>query len=127
MMLMNKKHKQSKIIELVLLVIKPFIVPIIIITFLLAMICSITDILYIAFNNEDKVDINRELAYYQVKYEKNEMKEFFSSVWGFVQNLFGNGILGRTEWPVKRTLYYNKWIWRKRSTNRRSFNNALWN
>ena len=124
---MNKKNKQRKIIGLVLIVFKPFIVPIIVITCLLAMICSITDILYIAFNNEDEVDINRELAYYQVKYEKNEMQGFFTSVWEFVQNLFGNGILGRTEWPVKRILYYNKWIWRKRSTDRRGFNNALWN
>ena len=108
MMLMNKKYKQSKVIGLVLLVIKPFIFPIIIIIYLLALICSITDILYIAFNNEEKVDINSELAYYQVKYEKNEMQGFFSSVWEFVQNIFGNGILGQTEWPVKRTLYYNK-------------------
>lgn len=104
MMSMNKKNKQRKIIGLVLLVFKPFIVPIIIVICLLAMICSITDILYIAFNNEDKIDINRELAYYQVKYEKNEMQGFFSSVWEFVQNMFGNAILGRTEWPVKRTL-----------------------
>ena len=126
-MLMSKKNKYSKIVGLVLFVFKPLIVPSIIIVFLLAMVCSITDMLYIAFNNEDKVDINRELEYYQVKYEKNEMQGFFSSVWEFVQNIFGNGMLGRTEWPVKRTLYYNKWIWRKRSTNRRSFNNALWN
>ena len=127
MMLMSKKNKYSKIVGLVLFVFKPLIVPSIIIVFLLAMVCSITDMLYIAFNNEDKVDINRELEYYQVKYEKNEMQGFFSRVWEFVQNIFGNGMLGRTEWPVKRTLHYNKWIWRKRSTNRRSFNNALWN
>lgn len=103
-MLMSKRIKDSRITKLVLLVFKPFIVPFIIIVFLLAITCSITDMLYIAFNNEEKVDINSELAYYQVKYEQNEMKNFFSSVWEFVENLFGNGIIGETEWPVKRTL-----------------------
>ncbi len=114
---MIKSIKNKKIAGLMLIFIKPFIIPIICITTILIFTFSITDILYIAFNNEEKIDINKELSYYQVKYERNEMQDFFSSVWKFVQNIFGNIILGQTEWPVKRTLYNNKQIWRKRSPN----------
>ena len=54
---MIKNKVKQKVIGFVLMIIKPFIVPIIIIVILLSIACSITDILYIGFNNEDKVDI----------------------------------------------------------------------
>ena len=57
MMPMIKNKVKQKVIGFVLMIIKPFIVPIIIIVILLSIACSITDILYIGFNNEDKVDI----------------------------------------------------------------------
>ena len=89
------------------MLIKPFIVPIIIVVVILALACSITDILYIGFNNEDKVDMKKEMKYYDAEkeYEREEMKNFFSSVWEFVEKIFGGGELSEeTDWPVERIL-----------------------
>lgn len=89
------------------MLIKPFIVPIIIVVVILALACSITDILYIGFNNEDKVDMKKEMKYYDAEkeYEREEMKNFFSSVWEFVEKIFGGGEMSEeTEWPVERIL-----------------------
>ena len=78
---------------------------IIIIVILLSIACSITDILYIGFNNEDKVDMKKELAYYNTEYKKDEAKNFFESVWEFVEKIFGGGeMTDKTDWPVKRTI-----------------------
>ena len=97
--------KILKVIGFVLMIIKPFIVPIIIIVILLSIACSITDILYIGFNNEDKVDMKKELAYYNTEYKKDEAKNFFESVWEFVEKIFGGGeMTDKTDWPVKRTI-----------------------
>ena len=81
MMPMIKNKVKQKVIGFVLMIIKPFIVPIIIIVILLSIACSITDILYIGFNNEDKVDMKKELAYYG-----------------------GGEMTDKTDWPVKRTI-----------------------
>lgn len=89
------------------MLIKPFIVPIIIVVVILALACSITDILYIGFNNEDKVDMKKEMKYYDAEkeYEREEMKNFFSSVWEFVEKIFGGGEMSEeTDWPVERIL-----------------------
>ena len=113
MMLMIKKKAQNKakkkIIQVALIVIKPFIIPLLIIAILISLISSITDILYIAFDNDDKVDMKKELAYYDTDYEKSkdkdEVKGFFQSVWDFVDKIFGGGEMSEeTDWPVKRTL-----------------------
>ena len=36
-----------------------------------------------------KIDMKKELAYYDTEYEKEEMTDFFSSVWDFVAKIFG--------------------------------------
>ena len=117
MMLMDKniiKNKiKKKIVRIAFFIVKPFIIPIIIVVIFIAIISSITDILYIAFDNDDKLDMKKELAYYNTEYEKEkdkqEVKGFFSSVWDFVDKIFGGGeIADETDWPVKRILYNYK-------------------
>lgn len=104
------KYKfKKKITKAIVFVIKPFIVPILLILILVLLVCSITDMLYVAFDNDDKVDMKKELAYYDTTYDKEkdkqEVKGFFSSVWEFVDKIFsGGGMSEETDWPVERTL-----------------------
>ena len=102
---MNKKLKK-KVIYFAIMLLKPFIVPIIIIAILFSLVSSITDILYIAFNGEEKANIESELKYYDkdINYEEDKLKEFFTSVWDFIGNLFGKLFAEKTDWPVERTL-----------------------
>ena len=96
-----KNKKKMKIVGFVLILIKPFIVPILIVAIIWGLVCTLTDMLYVVFNNEDKIDMKEELAYYDTEYEKEEMTDFFSSVWNFVAKIFGGGeIADYTEWPV---------------------------
>lgn len=112
MMRMSIKRKdkmKKKIVGITFIIIKPFIIPILIFMIFLSLISSITDILYIAFDNDDKIDMKKELAYYDTKYEnekdKEEVKGFFASVWNFVDKVLGGGEMAEeTDWPVVRTL-----------------------
>lgn len=112
MMRMSIKRKdkmKKKIVGIAFIIIKPFIIPILIFMIFLSLISSITDILYIAFDNDDKIDMKKELAYYDTKYEKEkdkeEVKGFFASVWNFVDKVLGSGEMAEeTDWPVVRTL-----------------------
>lgn len=122
---MNKRNIRKVISSSLIFLIKPFIIPILIVVILLVFVSTITDILYIAFNNEEQIDLKKELEYYDVseEYEKEEMKSFFSSVWDFVEKIFGAGEMAEdTDWPVKRTIQNNKLFWKKRSSNSRSIN-----
>ncbi len=114
--LRNKLRK--KIASVVFIIIKPFIVPIIILLIFILIISTITDILYIGFDNNDEINMEKELAYYDTEYkeekDKNEVKEFFTSVWDFVSGIFAGEISDKTDWPVERTLHYNKLLWKKR-------------
>ena len=39
------------------------------------------------------------------EYKKDEAKNFFESVWEFVEKIFGGGEMpDKTDWPVKRTI-----------------------
>lgn len=101
---------RNKVATMIIFIAKPFLIPLVIALILIMIISSITDILYIAFDNEDKIDMKKELKYYDVKYEKakdkTEVKGFFNSVFEFVSKIFGkNEILNYTDWPVERTLY----------------------
>ena len=108
---MIKNKVKQKVIGFVLMIIKPFIVPIIIIVILLSIACSITDILYIGFNNEDKVDMKKELAYYNTEYKKDEAKNFFESVWEFVEKIFGGGeMTDKTDAPTTGASTYHTGI-----------------
>lgn len=101
---MSKRKSKRKLAYFALLILKPFIIPILIIAILLALVTTITDILYIAFNGKEEVNIEEELKYYDVVYEENVLKEFFTSVWEFVSNLFGSLFAEDADWPVERTL-----------------------
>lgn len=104
---MNRRNIRKAISSSLLFLIKPFIIPILIVVILLVFVSTITDILYIAFNNEEQIDLKKELEYYDVseEYEKEEMKSFFSSVWDFVEKIFGSGEMAEdADWPVKRTI-----------------------
>lgn len=127
-----KKKAKKKVIGVVFLIIKPFIVPIMILLIFIALISSITDILYIAFDNDDKIDMKKELAYYDTEYEKekdkDEVKGFFESVWDFVEKIFGGGeISDYTDWPVERSIYNIKLFWIQRSSYSRCVNISYWN
>lgn len=98
----NKKTIKRVIVGIALLLIKPLIVPIIIISILLTVASYITDILYISFNNKDKIDLKEELEYYNAEYEENKFKKFFDSVWVFIEGIFTD----EADWPVKRRVSY---------------------
>lgn len=98
----KKKSIKKAIIGFALLLIKPLIVPLIIIAILLTVASYITDILYISFNNKDKIDLKEELAYYNTEYEEKQFKKFFESVWVFIKGIFTD----IADWPVKRRIYY---------------------
>lgn len=113
MMQMSKRYLSDNIkknlIGIALFMLKPFIVPIIIIIIFIIIISSITDILYIAFDNDDKINMKEELKYYDTEYDKQkdkgEVKGFFSSVWQFVDKITGGGGMStETDWPVERIL-----------------------
>ena len=120
-----KKEIKKYTVRLLFIIIKPFIIPILTLLILFFLISSITDILYIAFNHEDQVNLKEEISYYEKEYDREEMKGFFSSVWDFVNKIFGGGeITEDTDWPVVRTLFNIKSIWIKKSTNIWSIDNA---
>ena len=135
MMLMSrnylKQKLKKKIVGATFLILKPFIIPIIIVLAFIILISSITDILYIAFDNDDKIDMKKELAYYDTEYEKDkdkeEVKGFFASVWEFVDKIFGGQISEKTDWPVERILYNIKLLWKKRGSNNRCIDISYWN
>lgn len=126
-----KQKLKKKIVGAAFLILKPFIIPIIIVLAFIILISSITDILYIAFDNDDKIDMKKELAYYDTEYEKEkdkeEVKGFFASVWEFVDKIFGGQISEKTDWPVERILYNIKLLWKKRGSNNRCIDISYWN
>ena len=103
-----KRKIKREIAKITFFLIKPFIIPIILILTLVLLVTSITDILYIAFDNDEKIDMKNELAYYDTTYDKTkdkeEIKGFFTSVFDFVNNIFGTEMSEETDWPVERIL-----------------------
>lgn len=109
---MSKKDKKSKvkkrIVGIAFLLIKPFIVPLLLVAIILILVSTITDILYLIFNNDGSVDITKELAYYDIKFDMDidleDVKNFFVSVWEFADEYLGLGMSADADWPVERTL-----------------------
>ena len=104
-----KNEIKKKIMKVAFILIKPFIIPLLIFIMFLTIVSSITDVLYIAFDNDDKIDMTQELAYYDTVYQKEsdkeEVKGFFRSVFEFVDMFLGGGEMSEeTEWPVERIL-----------------------
>ena len=61
--------------KIAFILIKPFVVPLLIVLIFILIISSITDILYIAFDNDDKIDMKKELAYYDTDYDRERDKK----------------------------------------------------
>ena len=104
-----KNEIKKKIMKVAFILIKTFIIPLLIFIMFLTIVSSITDVLYIAFDNDDKIDMTQELAYYDTVYQKEsdkeEVKGFFRSVFEFVDMFLGGGEMSEeTEWPVERIL-----------------------
>ena len=93
-----KKVDKKKI---VLILLKPFLVPIFLIGILLLLVCYITDIFYIGISNEEESNIKQELKYYtQAEYTTEDCNSFFESVENFISNIFSREILYDADWPV---------------------------
>ena len=90
-MQMKTSKVKKELTTILVVLIKPFIIPILMIVILLALVCSITDIFYIAFNNDDKIDMKKEMKYYDTEkeYEKEEKhKEKSNSSSGRLHSCF---------------------------------------
>lgn len=108
---------KKKIRTAVLMLLKPLIVPILIITIIFLLVCYITDILFLGDKHKDKVDMNSELKYYTAKdYTEEDSKSLFESVEEFLNGIFGTKteIIDNADWPVVGkgrgdiTSYYGK-------------------
>ena len=97
-----KNFLKKKIKTAIILILKPLIVPIIIISIIFLLVCYITDILYLGDKHKDKVDMKEEVKYYYAdeEYTEEDSKTFFESVADFLDSIFGVEILGNADWPV---------------------------
>lgn len=97
-----KNFLKRKIKTAIILILKPLIIPIIIISIIFLFVCYITDILYLGDKNKDKVDMKEEVKYYysEKEYTDEDSKTFFESVADFLDSIFGVEILGNADWPV---------------------------
>lgn len=96
-----KNKIKRKIIGFILVIIKPFIIPIFLIIIIFMLICYITDIFYLGIKNEDKSNIKNEVKYYTAKtYTEEDSKSFFDSVGEFISNLFKKEVIADAKWPV---------------------------
>lgn len=99
-----KKIIKKKLVSLALIIIKPFIIPFLIITLLICLCCYITDIFYIGTNEKYEKDFKSELKYYTAnEYTEEEKKGFFESVGEFLAGIFKKKI--DSSWPVPGYTY----------------------
>lgn len=79
---------------------RPLLVPIIIIIILFLLVCYITDILSLGEKHKDKVDMAKEIKYYTEKeYTEEDSKTFLESVQDFLDSIFGMHFVN-AEFPV---------------------------
>lgn len=98
----NSKNKaRKKLIGIGIIFLRPFIVPIVIVTILIWLGCYITDVFYIGTKNIfDEMEFKKELKYYTASdYTEIEKKSFFESVAQFLNGIFGKKIID-SDWPV---------------------------
>ncbi len=99
-----KKIIKKKLVSLALIIIKPFIIPFLMITLLIWLCCYITDIFYIGTNEKYEKDFKSELKYYTAnEYTEEEKKGFFESVGEFLAGIFKKKI--DSSWPVPGYTY----------------------
>ena len=99
-----KKQIKKKLISLAFLVVKPFIIPVLIVTLLVFLCCYITDIFYIGTKEENEAEFKTELKYYTAEeYTEDEKNGFFESIGDFLAGLFRKKI--DSEWPVPGYTY----------------------
>ena len=73
-----KKKIKKKLVGLAFLFIKPFIIPVLIVTLLVFCCCYITDIFYIGTKEENEDEFKAELKYYTAEeYTEEEKKGIF--------------------------------------------------
>lgn len=99
-----KRKVVKKILSFAILVLKPFIIPVLVILLLIWLCCYITDIFYIGTNEKYEKDFKNELKYYTAEeYTEEEKKGFFESVGDFLAGLFKKKI--DSEWPIPGHTY----------------------
>lgn len=99
-----KNQIKKRMFSLVLLIIKPFIIPILIVTLLIFLCCYITDIFYIGTNEKYEKEFKTELKYYTAEeYTEEEKKGFFESIGEFLAGIFKKKI--DSDWPVPGYTY----------------------
>lgn len=99
-----KKQIKKKIIGFAILMLKPLIIPIVLIVLLIWLCCYITDIFYIGTKEKYEADFKNELKYYTAEeYTEEEKVGFLESVGDFLAGLFKKKI--DSEWPIPGYTY----------------------
>ena len=98
----SKSFIKSQAKLFVLLFIKQFTVPLIIIAVIMSLGTYFTDILDIGEKNKDTVDMKSELAYYNQTYDENATNSLITSAWDYVTGVFSTTEL---KWPLPGRTY----------------------
>lgn len=101
-----KNKAKKKILGIIFMFLKPFIIPILMVLLLVWMGCYITDIFYIGTKNkDDESNFKTELKYYTSKeYSEDEKESFFKSIDEFLSGMFNKKIID-SDWPVPGHTY----------------------
>lgn len=97
----KKSKTKRKILNGLVMLLNPFLVPVILMIILFILVCYITDIFYIGVKNEDESNMKEEVKYYTTsEYTEDETKSFFESVDNFISGIFKTEIMSDADWPV---------------------------
>ena len=97
----TKRILRKRITAFAFTLLRPLLVPIIIIIILFLLVCYITDILSLGDKNKDKVDMAKEVKYYysEKEYTDEDSKTLLDSVQDFLDSIFGIKFVN-AEFPV---------------------------